>query len=123
MLCRALLIALLLAGGFLSGAFPRSIAAEEITAEQRKAIEGIIHDYLMKNPDVLIDALREAEAKANSDADVKAAQVLRDRRHEVFDDPAPPVGGNPQGGVTIVSISDSSCPERRQWHIAIPTMR
>ena len=30
----------------------------EITPEQRKAIEAIIHDYLMQNPDVLIDALR-----------------------------------------------------------------
>ena len=119
MLCRALLIALLLAGGFLSGAFPRSIAAEEITAEQRKAIEGIIHDYLMKNPDVLIDALREAEAKANSDADVKAAQVLRDRRHEVFDDPATPVGGNPQGDVTVVEFFDYRCPYCKQVQPAL----
>jgi protein-disulfide isomerase len=119
MLCRALLIALLLAGGFLSGAFPRSIAAEEITAEQRKAIEGIIHDYLMKNPDVLIDALREAEAKANSDADTKAAQVLRDRRHEVFDDPATPVGGNPQGDVTVVEFFDYRCPYCKQVQPAL----
>jgi protein-disulfide isomerase len=119
MLFRALLIALVLAGGFLGGAFPRSIAAEEITPEQRKAIEAIIHDYLMKNPDVLIDALREAEAKANSDADTKAAQVLRDRRHEVFDDPATPVGGNPQGDVTIVEFFDYRCPYCKQVHPAI----
>ena len=119
MLFRALLIALLLAGGFLGGAFPRSIAAEEITPEQRKAIEGIIHDYLMKNPDVLIDALREAEAKANSDADVKAAQVLRDRRHEVFDDPAAPVGGNPQGDVTVVEFFDYRCPYCKQVQPAL----
>jgi protein-disulfide isomerase len=119
MLFRALLIALVLAGGVLGGAFPRSIAAEEITPEQRKAIEAIIHDYLMKNPDVLIDALREAEAKANSDADTKAAQVLRDRRHEVFDDPATPVGGNPQGDVTIVEFFDYRCPYCKQVHPAI----
>jgi protein-disulfide isomerase len=119
MLFRALLIALVLAGGSLGGAFPRSIAAEEITPEQRKAIEAIIHDYLMKNPDVLIDALREAEAKANSDADTKAAQVLRDRRHEVFDDPATPVGGNPQGDVTIVEFFDYRCPYCKQVHPAI----
>jgi protein-disulfide isomerase len=119
MLFRAPLIALVLAGGFLGGAFARSIAAEEITPEQRKAIEAIIHDYLMQNPDVLIDALREAEAKASSDADVKAAQVLRDRRPEVFDDPATPVGGNPQGDVTIVEFFDYRCPYCKQVHPAI----
>jgi len=37
---------------------------------------------------VLIEALREAEAKGTATRDIKAAQVLRDRRHEVFDDPA-----------------------------------
>jgi len=95
------------------------LGAAEISPEQRKAIEAIIHDYLMQNPDVLIDALREAQAKADSDADTKAAQVLRDRRHEVFDDPATPVGGNPQGDVTVVEFFDYRCPYCKQVHPAI----
>jgi protein-disulfide isomerase len=97
----------------------RQVGAAEITPEQRGAIEAIIHDYLLRNPDVLIEALREAEAKASSDADAKAAQVLRDRRHEVFDDPASPVGGNPQGDVTIVEFFDYRCPYCKQVHPAI----
>jgi protein-disulfide isomerase len=95
------------------------LVAAEITPEQRKAIETIIHDYLMQHPDVLIDALREAEAKASSEAEVKAAEVLRDRRHEVFDDPASPVGGNPQGDVTIVEFFDYRCPYCKQVQPAI----
>jgi protein-disulfide isomerase len=95
------------------------LGAAEITPEQRKAIEAIIHDYLMQNPDVLIDALREAQTKADSDAETKAAQVLRDRRHEVFDDPATPVGGNPQGDVTVVEFFDYRCPYCKQVHPAI----
>jgi len=67
----------------------------------------------------LIDALREAQAKADSDADTKAAQVLRDRRHEVFDDPATPVGGNPQGDVTVVEFFDYRCPYCKQVQPAI----
>ena len=108
-----------LACAFLAIAPARPLGAAEFTPEQRKTIEAIIHDYLMKNPDVLIDALREAEAKASSDADIKAAQVLRDRRHEVFDDPATPVGGNPQGDVTIVEFFDYRCPYCKQVHPAI----
>ena len=39
--------------------------------EQREAIEGIIRDYLLHNPDVLIEALHGAEDKLNREADAK----------------------------------------------------
>jgi protein-disulfide isomerase len=90
------------------------IAVAEILPEQRQAIEAIIHDYLMQNPDVLIEALKAAEEKATRDSDAKAAVVLKDRRAEVFDDPASPVGGNPQGDVTIVEFFDYRCPYCKQ---------
>jgi protein-disulfide isomerase len=117
---RRYIVIFTLACAFLAIAPAPPLRAAEITLEQRKAIEAIIHDYLMQNPDVLIEALREAEAKANSDADVKAAQVLRDRRQEVFDDPATPVGGNPKGDVTIVEFFDYRCPYCKQVH---PTLQ
>jgi protein-disulfide isomerase len=116
---RPSIVSFALACALLAIAPARPLEAAEFTPEQRKAIEAIIHDYMMQNPDVLIDALREAEAKASSDADVKAAQVLRDRRHEVFDDPATPVGGNPQGDVTIVEFFDYRCPYCKQVNPAI----
>ena len=111
---RAPYMAPVLACAFLAVAPLRSIGATEITPERRQAIEAIIHDYLMQNPDVLIEALRAAEDKANRDADAKAALVLKDRRDEVFDDPATPVGGNPQGDVTIVEFFDYRCPYCKQ---------
>jgi protein-disulfide isomerase len=119
---RAPYIAPALACALLAVATPRSVAAADISPEQRKAIEGIIHDYLMQNPDVLIDALRAAEAKANRDADAKAALVLKDRRSEVFDDPATPVGGNPQGDVTIVEFFDYRCPYCKQVQPTLQTL-
>ena len=116
---RPYIIIFALACAFLAIAPARPLEAAEITPEQRKAIEAIIHDYLMQNPDVLIEALREAEAKANTETDAKAAQVLRDRHHEVFDDPATPVGGDPRGDVTIVEFFDYRCPYCKQVHPAI----
>jgi protein-disulfide isomerase len=116
---RPFIVIFALACVFLAIAPVRPLGAAEITPEQRKAIEAIIHDYLMQNPEVLIEALREAEAKANSDADIKATQVLRERHHEVFDDPATPVGGNPKGDVTLVEFFDYRCPYCKQVHPAI----
>jgi protein-disulfide isomerase len=111
---RASLAALVLTCAIFSALPLRPVAAAEIAPEQRQAIETIIRDYLMHNPDVLIEALRAAEEKANRDADAKAAVVLKDRRGEVFDDPASPVGGNPQGDVTIVEFFDYRCPYCKQ---------
>jgi protein-disulfide isomerase len=113
------LAALVLAYPILSALPLRPITAAEVTREQRQAIEAIIHDYLMQNPDVMIEALKAAEAKASSDADAKAAMVLKDRRGEVFDDPAAPVGGNPQGDVTIVEFFDYRCPYCKQVQPAL----
>ncbi len=92
----------------------RPIQAAETTPAQRQEIEQIVRDYLMKNPEVLIDALRGAEEKLNHDADVKASQSLGDRKHEIFDDPATPVGGNPHGNAAIVEFFDYRCPYCKQ---------
>jgi protein-disulfide isomerase len=107
-------LALVLACGFITALSAQSLWAAEIPAEQREAIEGIIHDYLLHNPDVLIEAVRGAEDKLNHEADAKAAKILSDRRSEIFNDPATPVGGNPQGNVTVVEFFDYRCPYCKQ---------
>ena len=94
----------------------------EIPAEQRQAIEGIVHDYLMKNPEVLLDALRSARKKLHRDAEAKAEKALNDRRTEIFDDPATPMGGNAQGDVTIVEFFDYRCPYCKQMQPSLETL-
>ncbi len=84
--------------------------AAEFTPEQRQAIEAIVRDYLTKNPGVMLDALQAAEDKIKSDTHDKASAALAARQHEVFDDPNTPVGGNPQGNVSLVEFFDYRCP-------------
>ena len=92
---------------------PASLAAD-FTPDQRKAIESIIHDYLTKNPDVLLDALQAAEDKMKGDAKDKAAQALSTRRREIFEDPDTPIAGNPNGDVSLVEFFDYRCPYCKQ---------
>ena len=91
-------------------AVPRLAGAADMTPAQRKAVEQVVHDYLLNNPDVMIEALQRAEGKLKSDAAAKTAKTLVSRRNEVFDDPATPVGGNPHGDATIVEFFDYQCP-------------
>lgn len=120
MLSHLLFVPVALACALVAAVPPRALAAAEITPSQREAIEGVIHDYLMKNPDVLIEALRGAEEKMNRDADAKATKALSTRRAEIFEDPATPVGGNPQGDVSIVEFFDYRCPYCKQ---VLPTLQ
>ena len=116
------IVILALGGALISAAAPTATAATDMAPAQREAIEGIIHDYLLHNPDVLLEAIRGAEEKLNQEADVKAAKVLNDRQSEVFDDRASPVAGNPRGDVTIVEFFDYRCPYCKQVLPSLQTL-
>jgi protein-disulfide isomerase len=94
-------------------------AADEFNPEQRKEIEGMIRDFLVNHPDVLVDAIQAADAKLKQDAKDKAARALADHRAQVFNDPQSPVGGNPQGDVAVVEFFDYRCPYCKQVQPAI----
>ena len=108
------IVPLALGGALVAAAPTLGSAAPDLAPAQREAIEGVIHDYLLRNPDVLLEALRAAEEKLNHDADIKAAKVLNDRESEIFEDHATPVAGNPRGDVTIVEFFDYRCPYSKQ---------
>ena len=94
-------------------ALPPAIAAE-FSAEQRQAIEAIIRDYLLKNPDLMIEVLEAAKDKIAGDAQAQRAKTLAERRQEIFEDPNAPVAGNPKGDVTLVEFFDYRCPYCKQ---------
>jgi protein-disulfide isomerase len=103
-----------LIGALLVAMPPRHVGAGDCAPAQRHEIENIVRDYLIANPSILAQALRAAEDKRNGEANAKAKEVLVDRRREIFDDPATPVGGNPQGNIAIVEFFDYRCPYCKQ---------
>jgi protein-disulfide isomerase len=109
-------------GALLALLLPRTVGAADFTPDQRKAIEAIIHDYLTKNPDVLLDALQAAEDKIKGDARDKAAQALSTRRREIFDDPETPFAGNLKGDVSLVEFFDYRCPYCKQVEPALEAL-
>lgn len=94
---------------------PASAAvAAEFTPSQRTEIEGIIKDYLTKNPELMVDVLQAAKEKIESQSRDKATAALSSRRQEIFDDPNAPTAGNPEGDATVVEFFDYRCPYCKQ---------
>jgi protein-disulfide isomerase len=88
---------------------PAALAAD-FTPAQRQSIETIVKDYLTKNPELLVAALHAAEAKLDRDADAKTAALIAQHHGEIYDNPQTPIGGNPEGKISLVEFFDYRCP-------------
>ena len=75
----------------------------------RAEIEAIIKDYLIKNPEVIQEALIELDRRQR-DAETQArARVLKDDGGLIYKSKHNAVVGNPNGDVTIVEFFDYNC--------------
>jgi protein-disulfide isomerase len=91
----------------LAGAMPA--LAGEFSASQKEELGQFIHDYLMKNPEVLRDALQELDRRQTQAENVARKEALTSKAAAVFHEKDDLVGGNPKGKVTVVEFFDYNC--------------
>jgi len=104
------LLFLLLSGSVATAQAPSPPALD------REAVESIVRDYLLRHPEIIIEAMTELRRRQESAAADLAREVIETRRAEIFTDPATPVGGNPLGELTIVEFFDYHCGYCKQVH-------
>lgn len=85
-----------------------AVAEDAFTPAQKEAIGPVIRDYLVKNPEVIVEALTEYQ---KNQADIEAKQFTeRLSKHKTFlTDGGAPFAGNPKGDVTVVEFFDYNC--------------
>jgi protein-disulfide isomerase len=86
-----------------------SSAASSVSPEQRKAFEGVIKDYLLKNPVIIRQAIQALQAQEEADKQAQASAALKTHKDQLFYDKTSPVAGNPKGDITIVEFFDYNC--------------
>ena len=75
----------------------------------KSAIEKIVRDYLVANPEVIEEALAALEKKQAAAASAAAAKVLEEKQSILYDSTRQMVLGNPKGDVTVVEFFDYNC--------------
>jgi protein-disulfide isomerase len=85
-----------------------SQAAELDEFEQR------VREYLLKNPEVIMEALQILQQRQRAAEAEDLKRTIAQRREELLNDPASPVGGNSSGDVTVVEFFDYNCPYCRR---------
>ena len=100
---------LALAAGLMLTLGALAAQAQSISDAQRIEIEKIIREYLVKNPEVLQEAMAELEKKQAADESAKHQAAVKDNAETIFNSPRHVVTGNLQGDVTFVEFFDYNC--------------
>jgi protein-disulfide isomerase len=86
-----------------------SQASNTFSPAQKTEIEAIIKDYLVNNPEVLMEANTALEAKMDKIQAERMAAALKDNSAELFRPTASPIVGNAKGDVTMIEFFDYNC--------------
>jgi protein-disulfide isomerase len=93
-------------------AFPLAATAADapMNDAQKAAVEGVVHDYLLKHPEIIIQAVEAYQANMQADKEKAAKEALTKRGEDLLRDPATQVAGNKSGECAIVEFFDNQCP-------------
>jgi protein-disulfide isomerase len=93
-------------GALLIGLGP---AASETTPQQKKELEQLVREYLLKNPEVIKEALEELERRQLAESQIKTKQTIVTLAKDIYHTEDDLVLGNPEGAVTVVEFFDYNC--------------
>lgn len=88
---------------------PKAAAAAPAGTLDRKEIELIVRDYLLANPEILLEVQQALEAKQQEEQRIAQLGIIKDAKEEIFNSPHDGIVGNPNGKVTIVEFYDYNC--------------
>ena len=88
----------------------------EMTDAERAAFREEVRAYLLENPEVIVEAMTELQAREDMAAADRDLQLMEANRDAIYHSPQDWVGGNPDGDITVVEFMDYRCGYcRKAW--------
>jgi protein-disulfide isomerase len=109
-----LVLAITFAAG---GAGAESVA--EMSDDDRAAFRAEVRQYLVDNPEVILEALDVLQAREEQAAAQRDVDLVRANMAALTDNPLDWVGGNPDGDLTVVEFMDYRCGYCRRAHAEV----
>ena len=103
-------IAHILTAGALATVMTSSVvwADNSLSAEQQQEVKKVVHDYLVSNPEVLVEASQALQQKQQQSVQEQAKAAIFENANQLFSGQVA-VAGNPKGKVTLVEFFDYQC--------------
>lgn len=81
----------------------------DMTDAERAAFRGEIRDYLLENPEVLLEAIAVLEQRQAQAESVQDSAMVISNAEAIFESPHDWEGGNPDGDIVLVEFMDYRC--------------
>lgn len=105
-----------------AAAFAAPAVAQDLTPDQKAAVDAQIREYLLTNPEIIIEAMEVLEARRVEQESAADARMISQLRDEIINDGYSFVAGNPDGDVTVVEFADYRCGFCKQAHEGIKAL-
>jgi protein-disulfide isomerase len=86
-----------------------ALPAFALDDQQKREMGDFIREYLIQNPEVLIEAQNALEAKQQAQRVDQSTKAVAASKEDIFSSPSDVSLGNPKGDVTIVEFFDYNC--------------
>ena len=101
-----------------AGQTAQAAESAEFSPAQKKALEGIIKDYIMNNPQVLMDSVNNYRSEEQKNQEAGAVKALKENREMLINGKYPDVG-NKKADVTVVEFFDYNCGYCKQGYESV----
>ena len=88
----------------------------QMTEAEKEAFGVAVREYLIANPEVLVESINVLEERRAADESKNDALLVENNKDAIFNDGHSWVGGNPDGDVTMVEFIDYRCGVCKQAH-------
>ena len=99
-----------------AGSLCKADLFSNISESDRLILQKEIRTYLLNNPEVIIEAVKNLENKNQKDNRRTENSLIQENYDELFDDGISWQGGNLNGDITIIEFLDYRCGYCRKAH-------
>jgi protein-disulfide isomerase len=83
--------------------------AQSVASTDKAAIEKIVREYLLENPELFLEVQTALEAKMEKQQAEKFKTALSENAKDLYRRPEAPVAGNKDGDITVTEFFDYNC--------------
>lgn len=81
----------------------------ESSSQFNEKIYGIIQEYLMNNPEVIIQAVEQFQKRKMQEMESKVSGYIKDNKAEIENSPSSPTLGKAEGDIIVTCFYDYNC--------------
>jgi len=106
---KAGVLACLMSIGWIIPSHAQTASSDTVPESERAKIESVIRDYILDNPEIIVEAFARFEEQEQLRTETEAQAALQKYRDELFNSDGDYAAGNPDADVTIVEFFDYNC--------------